>query len=191
LCTRSPDWEEVVANRARDISFVLDRLLAPRSAWRHGRLIDTGRIAMVGHSIGGASAAATMLTDRRVDAGINMDGTFFPALDRDLARPFLMLSAGEHGKHGENWNDTWSHLTGWRRWLNVPGMEHRSPSDVAFLGEALGRPTQPIPGARSVEITREYVAAFADQHLRHRHRPLLNRPSQRFPEVDFVGPTTG
>jgi hypothetical protein len=35
------------------------------------------------------------------------------------------------------------------------------------------------------------VAAFADQHLRHRRRPLLDGPSPRFPEVDFVGPTSG
>jgi predicted dienelactone hydrolase len=191
VCDREGIGNEVVASRAQDISFVLDRLLAPRSAWRHGRLIDRGRIAAVGHSIGGAAAAATMLADPRVDAGINMDGTFWPALDRELARPFLMLSTEAHGEHGGNWNDTWSHLTGWRRWLHVPAMDHRSPSDVSFLSEALGRPAQPLPGARCVEIIREYVAAFADQHLRHRRRPLLDGPSPRFPEVDFVGPTSG
>jgi predicted dienelactone hydrolase len=188
VCTRDLSGPEVAASRARDISFVLDRLLAHR---RYGRMIDPRRIAAAGHSMGGAAAAATMLVDPRVDAGVNLDGSFQPALDRDLARPFLMLGTDEHGLPGQHasWDDTWPHLTGWRRWLHVPGMTHMSPSDVAVVGEWLGLPIQPLPGARCVEIVRAYVAAFADLHLRHRHRPLLDGPSPRFPEVDFVGPT--
>jgi predicted dienelactone hydrolase len=187
VCTRDWSGDEVAASRARDVSFVLDRLLGHG---RYGWMIDPGRIAAAGHSMGGAAAAATMLADPRVDAGVNLDGSFRPALDRDLARPFLMLGTDEHGRPGQHpsWDDTWPHLTGWRRWLHVPGMTHTSPSDRAVLGEWLGLPTQPLPGARVVEIFREYVAAFADQHLRHRHRPLLEGPSPRFPEVHFVAP---
>ncbi|PZG29191.1 alpha/beta hydrolase [Spongiactinospora gelatinilytica] len=187
VCAGGDQGEKVVAGRVRDISFVLDRL---KGHGRYGKMIDHGRVAAVGHSIGGAAAAATMAADRRVDAGINLDGSFRPPLARDLARPFLMLAADAHGKHGDNWNDTWAHLTGWRRWLQVPGMAHRSPSDVPIIAEALGLQVQKLPGARCVKIVREYVAAFADRHLRHRNRPLLNGPSPRFPEVRFVGPTS-
>ncbi|MFD5618889.1 alpha/beta hydrolase family protein [Streptomyces yangpuensis] len=59
--------------RARDVPFVLDRLTGPRPAWRHSWLIDSRRIGMAGHSIGGAAASATMAADPRVDAGVNMD----------------------------------------------------------------------------------------------------------------------
>jgi hypothetical protein len=134
-----------------------------------------------------------MLTDPRVDAGVNMDGTFHHPLDRELTRPFLMLGAEAHSRLGmldPSWERTWQHLTGWGRWLHVPEMHHRSPSDVPPVGEWLGVAVQPLSGARCVEITRSYVAAFLDQHLRRHHRSLLDGPSPRFPEVQFEG-TTG
>lgn len=133
LCARDLDGPEVAASRARDISFVLDRLLGHQ---RYGPMIDADRIAAAGHSMGGAAAATTMLADDRVHAGANLDGSFQPALDQDLARPFLMLGADSHGAPGTHpsWDETWPHLTGWRQWLHVPQMSHMSPSDVAVLG---------------------------------------------------------
>jgi dienelactone hydrolase len=185
VCVGNWSGEAITASRARDISFVLDRLLA-----RHSRMIDPTRIAVVGHSIGGAAAATTMLTDPRVAAGVNLDGSFRPALAQDLPRPFLMVSAEDRVPGNRpDWDQTWTHLTGWRRWLHVPGMQHTSASDAAVIGEWLGLPGPPLTGTRIVEIIRTYVAAFADQHLRHRHQPLLDGPTPQFPEVHFVGPT--
>jgi predicted dienelactone hydrolase len=183
VCAGNWSGEAITASRALDISFVLDRLLA-----RHGRMIDPRRIAVVGHSIGGAAAATTMLADPRVVAGVNLDGSFRPALTQDLSRPFLLVSAEDRVPGTRpDWDQTWTHLTGWRRWLNVPGMGHASASDAAVITEWLGLPGPPLPGARIVEIVRTYVAAFADQHLRRRHQPLLDAPSPRFPEVHFGG----
>lgn len=186
VCAGGWTGPEIAASRAVDISFVLDRLLGDR---HYRQLVDPRRIAVAGHSMGGAAAATTMLADSRVDAGVDMDGSFQPGLDRDLDRPFLILGAGAHGVPGADpsWDATWPHLTGWRRWLDVPLMEHLSVSDAAVLGEWLGVAVQPLPGARCVEITRAYVAAFVDRHLRHRPQPLLNGPSPLFPEVDFNG----
>lgn len=183
LCERDDrDGRAIVANRVRDISFVLDRLLAHP---RYGRMIDHDRIGMAGHSMGGATAAATMLADRRVDAGINLDGGFQQSFGSDLARPFLMMSAGPDPQSTHvDWNAAWSHLTGWRRWLTVPRMDHRSYSDVPVLGEWLGIGDWELPGTRAMQITRTYVAAFFDQHLR-------NRPScPRFGEVEVVEPAS-
>ncbi|CAM5235410.1 alpha/beta hydrolase [Streptomyces californicus] len=90
----------VSTGRAADVSFLLDRLTGPRPAWRHARTIEPHRIGMAGHSIGGNAAASTMAADRRVDAGVNMDGMFFdPVSARGLGgRPFLML--GTEPGHG-------------------------------------------------------------------------------------------
>jgi dienelactone hydrolase len=195
-CRSAVDGPAVAAGRARDVSFVLDRLTRPRPVWRGARLIDAGRIAMVGHSIGGASATWTMRADARVRAGLNMDGSFQPTagdvLYPPLDRPFLLLGAEVHGQPGADtsWDSSWSSLRGWRRWLSVEGTTHSSFTDYAVLGDQAGIKVQPLPGERCSQITRAYVAAFLDRHLRRQPRLLLNGPSARYPEVRFWGSTT-
>ncbi|MEV6169496.1 alpha/beta hydrolase [Streptomyces sp. NPDC051954] len=175
----------VAESRAEDVSFVLDRLTGRHPAWRHARVIDTKRIGMAGHSIGGASAAATMAEDARVRAGANMDGTFFapvPATGLD-GRPFLMFGAAERAGD-ETWHRTWADLDGWKRWLTVAGADHGSFTDVPLLAELVGIPdTAPLPYERSQALTRTYLAAFFDLHLKGIPQPLLDGPSPDNPEV--------
>jgi len=40
----------------------------------------------------------------------------------------------------------------------------------------------------TTDITRAYVRAFLDQHLRGRPQALLDQPSPRYPEVTFCSP---
>ncbi|MFD1535976.1 alpha/beta hydrolase family protein [Nonomuraea guangzhouensis] len=176
-------WDKVGATRAADVSFVLDELTRAHSTWK----IDPARIAMAGHSAGGASAVGAMLKDSRVRAGIDIDGTaFVPVPESGLARPFLFLGTqAKHSPGGDvTWDAAWKNLAGWKRWLVVAGAEHVSFTDIAVLGEQIGiyRNTA-LPPARSMEITRTYVAAFFDLHLRAKPQPLLNGPSSRFPAV--------
>ncbi|MQA96659.1 MAG: alpha/beta hydrolase [Streptosporangiales bacterium] len=182
---------KVSQGRAKDAGFVLDRLTGGR-LWPGAPMIDKNRVGMGGHSLGGASSATTMLTDSRVDAGVNLDGTFFePVPTRGVDRPFLMMGGKPHepGTEDETWEQTWSQLTGPRRWLQVPTADHMSFSDWMLLGEQLGVPPQPdtIGGVRGMQITRAYVAAFFDRHLRGRDAPLLDAPSPTYPEVTFRG----
>ncbi len=58
-------WEKVVAGRAADVSFVLNELTGRQPAWPGAGLIDPSRMAMAGHSVGGAAAIAAMLADSR------------------------------------------------------------------------------------------------------------------------------
>ncbi|MBB2914737.1 putative dienelactone hydrolase [Streptosporangium becharense] len=185
----SPEFgEKTTKGRAADVSFVLDRLIGADPAWPAAGLIDPSRIGMAGHSIGGNSATWTMLTDRRVRAGVNMDGTFYmPIPGKGLTRPFLMLGAGRIHKPGgldDTWDRDWRRMTGWKRWLTVEGADHGSFSDYPMLTEQLGVDVNGrFSGARGVEITNRYVNAFFDLHLRKRSRPLLDGPSRRYPEV--------
>ncbi|WP_245656130.1 alpha/beta hydrolase family protein [Microtetraspora fusca] len=175
-------------SRQADVSFVLDRLTGRHPVWKGSELIDRSRIGMAGHSMGGASTSWTMVNDSRVRAGINMDGTFFvPIPEKGLSRPFLVLGASETSP-GEDptWDRDFERMTGWKRWLTFEGADHASFTDYPLLLEQGGVDLgTPLKGARAVEITRQYVAAFFDQHLRGRPQPLLDRPSRRYPEVRF------
>ena len=63
-----------MAGRAADVCFVLGELTGAHPPWPGAGLIDPSRIAMAGHSAGGAAAIAAMLADSRIRAGIDMDG---------------------------------------------------------------------------------------------------------------------
>jgi dienelactone hydrolase len=199
---RSGRGEKVVAGRAADVSFVLDELTGAQRTWPGAGLIDPSRMAMAGHSAGGAATIAAMLADSRISAGIDMDGATHAQIPDDgLSRPFLFLGkqsnytpgsgGGIPGKPGpaSTWERDWKLLTGWKRWLLVAGAIHASFTDLALLADQIGIDIDAgLPGSRSLDITRAYVRAFFDQHLRSRPQALLDQPSPRYPEVTFCSP---
>jgi dienelactone hydrolase len=200
--------EKVMASRVADVRFVLDELTGANQAWPGAGLIDPSRMAMAGHSVGGAAAIAAMLADLRIRAGIDMDGTTAaPIPGEGLPRPFLFLGKQSNYTPGSGgpattpqnwklmrsavitWERDWELLTGWKRWLVVAGAVHASFTDLALLADQSGIDTgASLPGARSLDITRAYVRAFFDQHLRGRPQALLDQPSPRYPEVTFCTP---
>ncbi|MFH8366407.1 alpha/beta hydrolase family protein [Streptomyces sp. NPDC018031] len=197
-CTKTKEtgMAAVAEGRAKDISFLLDRLTGRKPAWRHANLIDRKRIGAAGHSIGGNSAAQAMATDRRVRAGANMDGTFFAEMPPEGldGRPFLMLGTDDEthrpGGTDGSWMRAWQRLDGWKGWLTVTGSGHFTFTDLPVFGEQLGLPDPeaPLSGTRSAEITRDYVGAFFDQQLRGIPQPLLTGPTPGNPEVKFNRP---
>jgi len=191
----SGSQEKVAAGRAADVSFVLGELTGAHPAWPAAGLIDPSRIAMAGHSAGGAAAIAAMLADPRIRAGIDMDGaTVAPIPDHGLSRPFLFLGKQSNYTPGSGgavttWERDWKLLTGWKRWLLVAGAIQASFTDLGLLADQIGIDTgAALPGARSLDITRAYVRAFFDQHLRSKPQALLDQPSPRYPEVTFCSP---
>lgn len=199
---------KAVAARLADTRFVMDQL----TALNRGRVIgserrslpeglrgalDLSRTGMFGHSLGGATAAATMQADSRVKAGINLDGAVFgPVLRKGLDQPFLLVGSSEHGRGNDpSWAALWSHLRGPRLELRLDGAGHTSFTDLQVLlrQHSLGLPPDQvtgmigkIDGPRSVRIQRVYIRAFFDRHLLGRPSPLLAKPSKRWPEMRFV-----
>ncbi|MEO3858234.1 alpha/beta hydrolase [Acrocarpospora sp. B8E8] len=181
----------VVQGRAADVSFVLDQL---PSKWGGSALIDRSRIAMAGQSIGGAAALAALVKDPRIRAGIDMDGTTYARIPKTgLSKPFLFMGTKQHipGGPDNSWDRDWKLLTGWKRWLVLTGTEHTSFTDSPLLADALAIKPLPgtLPAARAAELTRTYVAAFLDQHLKSQRQPLLDVPSSRYPEAKFCPAT--
>ena len=199
-----------VAERDKDVRFVLDELTAldhgANPDAEHRALpdglrggLDLNEVGMFGMSEGGATAAATMLDDTRIKAGINLDGSLRgPVVTAGLHRPFMLLSAGDHNRDNDpTWASFWNASSGWKRDFQLLGSVHGTYFDgvVLFpqLAGALGlTPTQltddvgTIDTARAITVESAYVDAFFDQHLRHHPERLLNGPSPRFPDMVFV-----
>ncbi|MDG6103977.1 hydrolase [Dactylosporangium aurantiacum] len=160
------------ASRAADISFVLDQLTGAHPVWNGAGRLDRSRIAVVGSSLGGASSTEAMLRDPRVRAGVNMDGQMFAPLPAGgLSRPLLLLGQQSFHRPGgvddPTWDANWPLLTGWKRWLVVAGSVHASFTDYDLLAEQIGVDLgSELTGPRSVQLTRRYVRAFLDLHLR-------------------------
>ncbi|MFI6699185.1 alpha/beta hydrolase family protein [Streptomyces sp. NPDC050509] len=192
-------WKRLVTGRAADVSFVLDELTGAHARRNGARLVDPSRIAMAGHSVGGASAVTSMVADPRIRAGIDIDGTTqVPIPDSGLSRPFLFLgrqaqyTPGSGGDAVATWERDWRGLTGWKRWLVVTGAEHASFTDVGLLAEQLGIDIgADLPSATASRITGRYTRAFLELHLRHRPQPLLDKPSTRYPQVKLCTPEAG
>ncbi len=208
--------KKALDTRVRDTRFVLDQLALlhrGRNPDAEGRRLPKGlakalgleRVGMYGHSGGGATAAETMRVDRRIDAGINMDGTlqfndseFLPVARRGLDRPFMLMGkANQTHLNKPSWRSFWDRSTGWKRDLSLEQASHFSYTDaqsfVPALDERLGVPAQlreqyigTVEPERSTAAQRAFISAFFDQHLRDRPQDLLNGPSSAHPEVRFI-----
>lgn len=167
--------------RTADMRLALDRLRAMPG-------IDRVATAAVGHSMGSMTTIEAMATDRRVLAGVVLDGN--PLGSSSLDRPFLMLGNPTHRRATDaDWAGFYDRLRGPRLHLVVDGCEHYDLSDIAAFKASIDLDevfeVGPIDGTRVITITRAYVTAWLGRGLFGRRDPLLEREPRRFPEVDF------
>nr|BFD94289.1 alpha/beta hydrolase [Kitasatospora sp. Xyl93] len=195
---------------AADLLFLLDRvvdLANGRNPDVAGRTLPTGllggldarNIGAFGWSKGGTATALAMVADRRIRAGLSLDGPMAanPAISTDIDRPFMLMTA-DFARATNPYAETfWTHLRGWRLDVQATGAVHNSYGDNMTLipqsGRLLGLTEQQIRSqvgtldpARGVLIQQAYPRAFFDLHLRGRHcGDLLDGPSKAFPEVVY------
>ncbi|CAL9517775.1 hypothetical protein SUDANB121_03791 [Nocardiopsis dassonvillei] len=148
--------------RLADTRFVLDRLegfaAGEDTADDSGRplpagladALDTERVGMFGHSLGGVTTAEAMLVDDRIDAGVNMDGSMAYHVgdeewsDATLAgasRPFALMGAGTSGGAGHPHRS--DHSPDWRLFVEASSApvlevymsegEHMSFTDLQWI----------------------------------------------------------
>lgn len=166
------DLKKSLDARVGDTRFVLDKLTEldrgrnPDAG--HRRLpaglrgsLDLTRVGMFGHSYGGFTTAETMHYDRRIDAGINLDGTMNYSADgqylpgevvkNGLDRPFALVGStfltpdGQRADHNHlpggldrSWAEFWANQQGWKRDLTVVDAGHNSFTDPQALMDQLG-----------------------------------------------------
>jgi dienelactone hydrolase len=170
--------------RLAELKFVADelgRLNSQADSPLAGKL-DISRVAIAGHSMGGATAFLSILQEPRFRAGIVIDGFLPSALLKPTQTPVLIMAAGR-----EKWSSDecslWGDLQGPRLAVNLIGAEHVAPSDEVWLTTDLIK-TGDMGPERMMAAVRDYIAAFLDANLRGQpSNSLLTGPSTEYPGV--------
>jgi predicted dienelactone hydrolase len=160
--------------RTADARFVLDRLGDLQEAAPGSPLaghLDLRHAAVVGHSLGGATATQVVAADPRVLAGVNLDGVLTDAqADARLVRPFLWLqSDGAQGEQYARRRDRlFGGLQGGGDLLVIEGSSHGSFADdyLSDAGRALLGGDAPSADQVVTTATADLVAGFMAPLLR-------------------------
>jgi predicted dienelactone hydrolase len=190
-----------------DVSFLLDRLgnlnVNDPTGQFKGKL-DLDKIGIVGHSLGGATAAQFCHDDARCKAGIDIDGIpFGSVVQESLHQPFFFILSDHRKEHGPEsrivqgkMESIYSKLPADKRWqLMIEGANHFTFSDQMFtkspvLVAALRTigVFGPLERQRGLEIAGDCVHTFFDVYLKGASADQLKALASRYPEIqtDFT-----
>jgi pimeloyl-ACP methyl ester carboxylesterase len=156
--------------RVQDVSFVLDQLtLKSTNQKLFGRRTcpKNEQYTIFGHSLGGATAAAATLSDKRLNGAIHLDGTFFgPLLTKGAAKPLMIMSHdGKNLTTDDSWAAVWNTTQKVTKVaVTIGHTAHGSYSDLPLIADALDLPAEmrsqldPFVGALPGIYVRDVVA---------------------------------
>jgi len=187
-----------------DTAFVVTQLGHLNAADPSGKFtgrLDMQRLGMFGHSFGGATALQFCHDDPRCKAGIDMDGApFGSVVPEGLKQPFMFIFSDHSRELSDpasrqilvDIQSIYRRLPSGRLLITIRQANHFSFSDQMLLKShyligllrlfGFGG----LEGRRGLAITAEYVRTFFDVYLKDAPIGLLDKPSQLYPEVQFV-----
>jgi dienelactone hydrolase len=173
-------FKRAIDARVADTRLVLDRLAeldrgrnpdAERRRPPRGLrgALDLRDVGMFGYSYGGYTAGESMVRDRRIDAGVNLDGAmahgfgispdwpYLPGkvVTRGLDRPFMLFGNARHNHANTegfpaggdpSWREFWANQRGWKLDITLGQSEHGSFSDLQIGGPQIARALGLPPG---------------------------------------------
>ncbi len=190
-----------------DLRFVLWRLRELNANDPTGRFegkLDLQKIGIVGHSLGGATAAQFCHDDAQCTAGIDIDGIPFGSVVQDsLHQPFFFILSDHRKESGpearlvkDKIESIYNKLPAETRWqVMIDGANHFSFSDQMFTkSPVMIKALQtvdvigPLDKRRGIEIADACVQTFFDVHLRDAPASDLISLLSRYREVhpDFT-----
>lgn len=92
----------VVKRWTLDVKYVLDHLPKDGAPGRIASRLDSNRLGVAGHSMGGVAGAQFCVEDRRCKAGLNLDGIpqYGTMIDTKMPAPFMMVYSARPGRAG-------------------------------------------------------------------------------------------
>jgi dienelactone hydrolase len=170
----------------KDVRFVLDKIQemnASDNFWRGH--IDVSRIGIVGHSMGGTTAALATEQEQRILAGVNLDGSTFPGMNNDvrpiaLHKPLLFIATEEHASDPATKAREYSGRESNSYYVVVPGSDHMSFSDARLVQSRFARESRSNSSAESallaIKVTRSLIEEFLGKYLKGEPAPGLDLP---------------
>jgi predicted dienelactone hydrolase len=167
-----------------DVRFVLDQLqeMNLHDHFWHGQL-DLSKIGIVGHSMGGTTAALATKEEPRILAGVNLDGSTYPGMNSDVRpipvhKPFLFLATEEHASgadHAREYVGSESNTY----YVVVTGADHMSFTDADLVSNRFTRDLKPDDSAferalLTSILTRSLVEEFLAKYLKGDVAPDLD-----------------
>jgi pimeloyl-ACP methyl ester carboxylesterase len=175
---------ESTSHWAEDINFFIDQLEGVNvgDGLFKGKL-DTDRVGVLGMSLGGLATNTICLADKRVKAGISIDGGLYGTLlEGKLEVPFMYLNSKRFLGYGNIFTgnsatDCYS--------FSVKDSDHYNFSDysiypVPSIRFLLGT----IDGSKTIEIMNVIVPAFFDRYLKGDQDIDLMELAKRYPEIE-------
>jgi len=198
--TEQRTFNQAVEIRAKDVSFVLNELNRLNAKDPQGLFtgrLDLGRVGIFGHSLGGDTAIEAMWHDRRLKAGINIDGGSYGRLlgsgnRESLNQPFLVMS---HDGADDALRLFYQRLKTNAYQLTLKGSKHTTFMDFGLLLPVFSANSRTeakpqiklaigsIEPQRATKIISAYTLAFFDQYLKDKNEPLLRSASPDYPEM--------
>ncbi len=173
---RAAGWAAV---RAADLRFVLTQLTRVDRGQGAGPLagrLDAGRVAVTGHSIGGAAALLAARQDRRFDAVINVDGFPRDPAPRPFHQPVLALTQDVTKDIDPDYlprlAKTLAFSTATTYRLSVPGAVHLTFTDAPLYLPPVPALVGSLDRTEGPRVTAAASLAFLDSTVRQKRGDL-------------------
>lgn len=170
---------------AEDLAFLIDRL--EDISGGNGifeRRLDLDSIGVFGMSLGGLATSVICTTDKRVKAGVSLDGGMYGTLlDEELEIPFMYMNSKRFLGYGRIFTDR-SKADCFS--LGIRGADHYNFSDYSIYPvPAVGFLLGTIEGKRTIEIMNVMVLAFFDRYLNGENKIDLIELAKKYPEIEI------
>ena len=178
---------EITIRWSKDISLVIDELEKWNNSSFLAEHINTSKIGVFGHSQGGSAAGQALLDDKRIKAGINIDGVQWgPMIDTIMTKPFALITSewdnshpnlNVHAYHNGSSSDFYNSKilnSGHSNFMDIPLM-----INLQFINEA-----GTINPNRVYKLTTEIVLQFFDMYLLDTPSNLLDLKT-KYPELEI------
>ena len=169
---------------ANDIIFFINELskINENNIILKGKL-DLNQIGVLGMSMGGMTTNEVCAVDKRVKAGVNIDGGLFgPIINETINTPFMFLNSQRFFGYGDLFVSK-SNITCYS--VTIINSDHYNFTDYALFPIQSTKQFGSIDPLKPIKIMNSLILAFFNKYLKQDNEINLTSLSKKF-DVEFV-----